>query len=622
MCGIVGIFDRTGKTPVREDLLERMNDCLVHRGPDDSGYFRQGDLAFGFRRLSIIDPAGGNQPMFNEDETLALVCNGEIYNYKELRASLVKKGHRFRSACDVEVILHLFEEEGPAFIRRLNGQFAFALFDQRRQTLLIARDHAGIVPLFYTQAGGHFIFSSEIKAILRHPAVRREVNLGCLDQIISFPGYVSPNTMFRDIHSLKPGHFLQVDRQEVTLREYWDLNFTDGRGRYDDHSEDDYLDRLEEILLQSVRYRLNADVPVGFYLSGGLDSSLIGAMIHKVGGSPRKSFSIVFGEKDIDERNFQRQVCAHLKQEASHHEIHFRPVDIADRLRQAVYFAECPLKESYNTCSLALSEEVRKSNIKVVLTGEGADELFAGYVGYRFDLIRPEDQGNPDTEAYLEEELRNRMWGDPHFIYEKNYYAFRELKRSIYSDSVNESFHQFDCFRDDLVDKSKLTGRDHLQRRSYIDFKLRLGDHLVADHGDRVAYANSVEARYPFLDIELIEFATALPSRLKLNDLSEKYLLRRCGERYLPPAIVHREKFGFVAPGSHYLLKQNIGWVNELLSSDLIRRQGYFNPETVERLKKLYGKEGFQLHQVFETDLLMVILTFGLLLEIFDLPSF
>jgi asparagine synthase (glutamine-hydrolysing) len=620
MCGIVGIFDRSGKAPVGQELLQKMTDCLAHRGPDDSGYFRQENISFGFRRLSIIDLAGGSQPMLNEDGTLALVCNGEIYNYKELRAGLIKKGHRFRSTCDVEVILHLFEEEGPAFIKRLNGQFAFALFDQRRQTLLIARDHAGIAPLFYTLAGDHFIFSSEIKAILRHPAVKRAVNLTCLDQIMSFPGYVSPSTMFRDIHSLKPGHFLEVDCKRIDISEYWDLSFVDGQGSSDACSEDDYLDRLEELLMQSVAYRLNADVPVGFYLSGGLDSSLIGAMVHKLAGSSRRSFSIVFGEKDIDERNFQRQVCAHLNQEASHHEINFSPEDIANRLRQAVYFAECPLKESYNTCTLALSEEVRKRHIKVILTGEGADELFAGYVGYRFDRVRPEDV--PDAETYLEEELRSRMWGDPHFFYEKNYYAFRELKRSIYSDSVNECFSQFDCFRDDLVDKSRLAGLDSLQRRSYIDFKLRLGDHLVADHGDRVAYANSVEARYPFLDIRLIEFAAGLPSRLKLNDLSEKYLLRRCGQRYLPPAIVHREKFGFVAPGSHYLLKRNIEWVNDLLSPALIKRQGYFNPETIERLKKLYGKEGFQLHQVFETDFLMIILTFGLLMEIFDLPSF
>lgn len=622
MCGIVGVFDRMGTSSIDAGLLEKMTSCLIHRGPDDSGYFLENAIGFGFRRLSIIDLGGGNQPMFNEDGSLALICNGEIYNYKELRAAMVQKGHRFRSDCDVEVILHLYEEEGTDFIRRLNGQFAFALYDKKKKCLLIARDHAGIAPLFYTVAGNYFIFSSEIKAILKHPAVKREVNLTCLDQIISFPGYISPATMFRDIHSVKPGHFLVIDPQQISINEYWDLDFMAPANQVVPCREQDYIDRLEELLLQAVRYRLNADVPVGFYLSGGLDSSLIAAMIHKIKGSDRDSFSIVFGENDIDEREYQRLMCAHLGQRAFHHEIMFRPEDIAERLRTAVYFSECPLKESYNTCSLALSEEVSKHNIKVILTGEGSDELFAGYVGYRFDRVRLPQEDKSDAENSMEKELRKKMWGDSNFMYEKNYYAFREIKRSIYSDAVNEGFGQFDCFTEDLVDKSKLAGRDDLQRRSYIDFKLRLADHLVADHGDRVAYANSVEARYPFLDIGVIEFAASLPSSLKLNDLAEKYIVKKCAEKYLPKSIIRREKFGFVAPGSHYLLKRDIEWINDLLAPDLIKRQGYFNPTTTERLKKIYRQDGFQLHQVFETDFLMIILTFGLFLDIFEMPCY
>lgn len=617
MCGIVGILDRTGQTPIDSELLKRMTACLIHRGPDDDGYYIENNLGFGFRRLSIIDLSGGVQPMFNEDKSIALVCNGEIYNYRELRREMEQKGHSFASDCDVEVILHLFEEEGTAFIRRLNGQFAFALFDIKAEKLIVARDQTGIAPLFYSQTGSHFIFSSEIKAILKHPGIKREVNLTCLDQILSFPGYVSPATMFKGIYSLKPGHFLSVDRQGITEKEYWDMDFT----VQDGHSDQYYIDQFEEKLLQAVRYRLNADVPVGFYLSGGLDSSLIAAMIHSIKGGDRKSFSIAFGEKEISERDFQQQVCAHLKQEEFHHEIMFTPEDIAERLRSAIYFAECPLKESYNTCSLALSEAVKNADLKVILTGEGADELFAGYVGYRFDRIRPAHQDFANAETIMEDELREKMWGDPGLLYEKNYHSFRDIKRSIFSDAVNEQYDQFDCFTDTIVDKSKLGGWDKLQKRSYLDMKLRLGDHLIADHGDRVAYANSVEARYPFLDINVIEFAARLPSHLKLNGLVEKYIVKKCAEKYLPHTIVNREKFGFVAPGSQYLLRKNIGWINDLLSPDLIEKQGYFNVATVERLKKMYMQDDFKLHQVFETDFLMIILTFGLFQDIFDLPS-
>jgi asparagine synthase (glutamine-hydrolysing) len=623
MCGITGVFDRKKQGLIEQVVLEKMTACLRHRGPDDDGYFIDSHIGFGFRRLSIIDLSGGKQPMCNEDGSLVLICNGEIYNYKELRREMVQKGHQFKSACDVEVILHLYEEEGVGFIKRLNGQFAFALFDKRKEQLLIARDQVGIAPLFYTITNDLFIFSSEIKALLMHPAVKREVNMTGLDQIVSFPGYVSPATMFRDIHSVKPGHFLLVNQQRVTDTEYWDLDFTTA-ARYQTalYTEQDYIDRFEELLLQAVKYRLHADVPVGFYLSGGLDSSLIAAMIHKIKGTDRSSFSVIFGENDINERKYQQQMCSHLNQQAHHHEILFRPEHIADRLRAAVYFAECPLKESYNTCSLALSEEVSRHNIKVILTGEGSDELFAGYVGYRFDSMRQSQSTIPDADSILDEELRNKMWGDHNFIYEKNYYAFREIKRSLYSEAANAVFEQFDCFNKELVDQSKLTGCDHLQKRSYLDLKLRLGDHLVADHGDRVAYANGVEARYPFLDINVIEFAASLPSHLKLNNLVEKYIVKKCAAKYLPESIIKREKFGFVAPGSHYLLKRNIEWINDLLAPDRIKSQGYFNPLTVERLKKTYLREGFQLHQVFETDFLMIVLTFGLFQEIFDLPSF
>jgi asparagine synthase (glutamine-hydrolysing) len=309
----------------------------------------------------------------------------------------------------------------------------------------------------------------------------------------------------------------------------------------------------------------------------------------------------------------------------SHHEIVFDWPQISDRLFSAVYHSESPLKETYNTASLALSESVRACGLKAILTGEGADELFAGYVGYRFDQFRhknnKKDQGY-DLEAMLEKELRLKVWGDENILYEKDLYEYRETKALLYSPQVNELFHEFDCLNYDLVSKEKLQDRHFIHQRSYLDFKLRLSDHLVADHGDRMAMANSVEARYPFLDVDVVEFAKEIPPDIKLKGFVEKYILKEVAKSLVPLKIINREKFAFHAPGSSYLLKQNIEWINELLSFDLIKRQGYFNPVTIERLKKQYREEGFRLNLPFESDLLIVVLTFGIFLQAFNMPYF
>jgi asparagine synthase (glutamine-hydrolysing) len=337
----------------------------------------------------------------------------------------------------------------------------------------------------------------------------------------------------------------------------------------------------------------------------------------------RHSFSIAFPDKDIDERPFQRTFNKEIA--STHHEILFDWEQVANRLKKAVYHSETPLKESYNTCSLALSELVHDSGVKVVLTGEGSDELFAGYVGYRFDAIRTTQQASSDPTEFMSEasenDARSTLWGNKNFFYETNYFALREAKLELYSGTVADRFSQFNAVRGDVVNKSRLIGRHPIHQRSYVDFKLRLSDHLVADHGDRVSYANSIEARYPFLDIRLIEFAKRLPPRMKLNGLIEKYIVKQAARRYLPTSICEREKFAFVAPGSPALLAQNIEWINDLLSSETIRRQGYFNPAVVERLKKAYSRPGFKLNLPFDNDLLMIVITFGIFLELFDMRN-
>lgn len=620
MCGITGILNHIPSAKADHGLLKRMADKLTHRGPDEEGYYIDEHIAFGFKRLSIIDLSGGQQPMFNEDRSIVSICNGEIYNYKELRSELIAKGHQLTTSCDVEVLVHLYEEHGPSFVERLNGQFAFAIFDKKQHQLMIARDHFGIAPIFYTQLENKLIFASEIKAILEHPEVKRSVNLQALDQVLSFPGLVSPSTMFENIYAIKPGHYALIRNGQLTTTEYWDLNYPKA-GELEEQPESFYLENLDRLLRKSVEYRMNADVPVGFYLSGGLDSSLIGGLVkHIAPDKQRISFSIGFNQGEIDERTHQQLMVEHLN--SRHNEIVFDWEDIESRFRDMVYFAESPVKESYNTCSMALSESVRRNDIKVILTGEGADELFAGYVGYRFDEQRAGMEEEMSMEKMLEDNERETLWGNPDFFYEKNQYEYQETKRALYSDSVNEQFDTFNSVRDTLVDKTKLDGRHPLHIRSYLDFKLRMSDHLISDHGDRMAYANSIEARYPFLDVELVNFVKTIPPGLKLNGLVEKYILKQVARSYIPKEIFEREKFGFVAPGSSALLRKNIPWVNRILSYETIQRQGYFNPETIERLKAQYSQEGFKLNLPFESDLLMIVLTFGVFLEQFDMPDY
>ena len=620
MCGFAGLIDTRGERRVDEEVLKRMTSTLTHRGPDSSGYFVDHNIGLGFRRLSIIDLTGGDQPVFKEDGSVVLMCNGEIYNYLELKHTLLEKGHVFRTASDVEVLLHLYEEKGTGLLDQLNGQFAFVIYDIKQNRLLLARDQFGINPLYYTLADGCLIFASEIKAILEHPQVTRKVDLTGLDQIFSFPGLVSPRTAFSNIESLPGGHYLIVQDGVVTEREYWDLDYPNHGDLGYQFSESYYVEKLTELFTQSVRYRLQSDVPVGFYLSGGLDSSMIGAMIRRVSpDTTRHSFSIGFTEKAISETKYQQLMARQVA--SSHHEIIFGWSEILERLPAMIYHCECPVKETYNTCSMALSRAAKDAGVTVVLTGEGADELFAGYVGYRFDQLGLRDAQPFDVDTILEEELREKLWGDRNLFYEIDQYAFRDIKSALYSSGVNELYAGFDCLEHSLVNQSRLQGRHPVHQRSYLDFKLRLSDHLISDHGDRMALANSVEARYPFLDLNLIEFSRQIPPDLKLNNFTEKYILRRVAEDLVPPAVLNREKYGFHAPGSPYLLQQKDPWIQDLLSYERIKRQGYFNPDTVERLKQRYGQPGFRLNLPFESDLLLIVLSFGIFLDVFHLPS-
>ena len=619
MCGICGYMLLPGRQQPAPPIIERMAEKLYHRGPDGTAFLHRYPVTFGFTRLSIIDLSGGMQPLTNEDNSLMLICNGEIFNYIELREELRQKGHTFKTHTDVEVILHLYEEFGVHFLNRLNGQFAFALYDEKRGQLFCARDYFGIIPFFYTMAGDGFVFGSEIKAILGYPGIKKELDLVALDQVFTFPGLISPRTMFKGIKSLENGHYLLLNRDgQLSDHEYWDLVYPEiGHTDYA-YPERYYVEKLNELIDQSIRLRLRADVPVGCYLSGGLDSSLIASkLMHLTPDVRRYSFSIDFADHSASEADFQRTVASMI--ESVHSEKLFLESDVIAQLPRTIYHCECPVKESYNTASLTLSRLVRDKDIKVVLSGEGADELFGGYVGYKFDKIRGMmAQASPQPKNG-EHALREVLWGNEDFFYEKDYHLFSDEKKQLYASSLSNHFHEIDCLQHFIIDKEKIRNREILHQRSYVDYKLRMVDHLVSDHGDRMAMANSVEARYPFLDKHIAEFAYQIPTGLKLKDFQEKHIIREIAKDIVPSRILKREKFGFIAPPSTQLLKKNHEYVNDLLSYDAIKRRGYFNPDTIEALKQRYSEKDFKLNIPFESDLLITVLTFGVFLEQFDL---
>ncbi|MFF2073336.1 asparagine synthase (glutamine-hydrolyzing) [Kitasatospora sp. NPDC058162] len=628
MCGIVGYAHLNGGRPADRAVLERMAGTLVHRGPDSDGYFLADHVGMATRRLSIVDPATGDQPIATPDGDVTVCCNGEVFNHAELRARLKAAGHAFRTGGDVEVLVHLYEEHGTGLVQHLNGQFSFALYDRARRRLVLARDHVGITPLHYAVTGGTLVFGSEVKALLAHPLVRREVDPGGLDQVMLLPGLVSPRTMFAGIATLPPGHLLVVEDGRIDVRRYWDLDYPQAAELSPAAAagDEERFGRLEQALRRSVELRMRADVPHAYYLSGGLDSSLVAGIAAKSAAERLRTFSVTFPDARMSEQPYQRMVARSLDSE--HHEVPVTPDHLLDQLREVVRHSECPLKESYNVASVRLSAAVRARGAKVVLSGEGADELFAGYVGYKFDKQtaaratrsrRRTAAGRQPLTA--EQRLNQRLWGNPLLSYGQRLGELAAARAELYSPELRSRLPDFDCLARPLVDLDQLRGRHVLHQRSYLDFKLRLADHLLGDHGDRVAMANSVEARYPFLDRDVIDCARALHPDLVLHGFQEKYPLKRIAERYVPSEIVNREKFAFHANPSADLLRADRSWIDDYLAPARIRREGYFDPAAVRELRARYAGREVGLNTLFEDDLLMVVVTHGIFLETFDLPA-
>jgi len=588
---------------------------LQHRGPDGYGLFSEFGIALACQRLAIVDVAGGHQPISTEQGDVVLVCNGEIFNHRALRHGLEQRGHRMATASDVEVILHLYEERGDACLELLDGQFAVALYDRTRRRLLLARDRMGIAPLFWTRIPGGIAFASEIKGLLAHPAVGRAIDVTGIDQVFALPGLVSPRTAVAGVHSLPPGHALVADAQGVRTHAWWDLEYPTVDVPPTEASSDAWAEALGAALKEAVARRLQGEVPVGAYLSGGLDSSLIVALLKELGVAS-DCFSIGFTEGAVDERAHQRHVVAATG--GRHHLIEQGVTDISARFERMIWHAECPVKESYNTASLALADAAHAAGMKVILSGEGADELFGGYPGYRVDAA-----GVGAHDDLLEGDLRAQVFGHRDVRYEAPLRPARQRRQVLYAEAIQADFEAVDCLEHALVDGARLRGRHPLHQRSYLDCKLRLADHLLGDHGDRMAMAASVEARFPFLDQAVVALAQQMPPHMKLRLVEGRWVakavVRDVARGRLPAGIVARDKMGFHAPGTPTLLQRAPEFLADVLSPARIARQGVFDPAAVAALQARHAVPGFRLDLPFEDDPLMVVVSTSVLMDVFEL---
>ena len=612
MCGICGIYNYKNQSKIDRVIVDNMLKKIAHRGPDGFDSVDLGDVVLGFNRLSFLDLQGGMQPFCNEDNTVYVICNGEIFNFKELTSKLTAKGHKFKTKTDTEVVVHLYEELGMDCLSQLNGQFAVAIYDTKIKTLFLARDQIGICPLFYTIHDGKVIFASEIKAILEYPGVPRKLNMKAVDQLMNYPGVVSPDTFFKDIYSMRAGHYLAI-KQDSDIKDYefWDLKYSEDIEQ-DDKGEEYYVQTLRQLLKDSISRRLIADVPIGFYISGGLDSSIVACYIGKFLLNSYYSFSAEIGEGELDESHFQQVVKDCVK--STHYSTKITEKEIWENLPNVIYHAESAVKESYDVAAYMLSGLVNTSPAKAVLTGQGSDEFFCGYAGYMVDLFRGMQKGQMLPE---ELEVNERLWGDPYFRYERNHPQIRQIHKTIYSSNVLGDIDNFSAFATSPIDVKKVAGLSSQKRRSYIDYKLRLSDHLLGEHGDRMIFSHSVEGRHPFLDKELLEFVTTIPDKYKLKGVNEKYILKKAGEGIVPDEILKRKKFPFQAPGMSSMINKadHIPYLEE----SVIKKYGVFDYAKIDELKKMYAQEDFKLMGAYEIDYLLIAMTVTMLMETYNM---
>jgi asparagine synthase (glutamine-hydrolysing) len=598
MCGISGVVYTDPGHPVDRALFRRMTSTLTHRGPDADGYLFGDGVALGHRRLSIIDLTSGDQPIYNEDGTRAIVFNGEIYNFRELRADLEARGHRFATASDTETIVHAWEEYGDACVTRLRGMFALALWDARERRLLLARDRVGKKPLYYAHDGERLLFGSELKALLADPSVKRDLALEALDDYLAFGAVPAPRTVYRGIAQVPAGHYLVWQAGRVAVTEYWDLVFRQGPER----READYLEELESVLDEAVRLRMVADVPLGAFLSGGVDSSAVVASMARQSSRPVQTTTVVFNERAFDEATHARAVATALG--TDHREVLVEP-RAADILPRLVWHLDEPFADSSALPTYYVSQAARQ-RVTVALSGDGGDETFAGYER-RYGMNLLEDR----LRRRLPRWLRRGLLRPAAAVWPKADRLPRPLRwkfvlRNLSLEPEHAFFHDMslftpadkgrlltDSFRRALGDHDpsalftrhfdRVRGLDHLSRILYVDTKAYLANDILVKV-DRMSMANSLEVRAPLLDHRVMEFAATVPSALKYHATASKYLLKRAVERRVPPAVVHRPKMGFAIPLAHWLRTELRETAHDLLLSRRAAGRDYFVPAAVRAM--------------------------------------
>lgn len=584
-----------------------MIDAVAHRGPDAKGFHVEDGVGLAHARLSILDLDGGAQPMADVDGDLVISFNGEIFNYVELRAELLARGGRFRTASDTEVILEAYRAWGPDCVEKLNGDFAFALWDRRRRRLMLARDRVGVRPLFYTARPDALWFGSEIKALLAVPGIDAAIDPVALDQVLTLWAPLAPRTIFAGIDELPPGHVLLADRDGVTLRPYWRLEFPDA----DDHAALDRRDpreiaaELRALLDDATRIRLRADVPVGAYLSGGLDSAIVTALMKRHAPDRLETFSVAFEDAAFDERPFQETMAAALG--TAHHVVTCATADIGEVFPAVVGHAERPMVRTGPAPLYALSRHVREQGLKVVLTGEGADEMFAGYDLFkeaklrRFCAAQPGSRRRPlllqrlypylpqlkaQSQRYREAFFLGTAddLADPLFSHLPRVRTLRGLEQ-FYAGDLRAALAGHDALaalRDRLPPEF---ARWHpLSQAQYLETTVLLPGFILSSQGDRVSMAHAVEGRYPFLDPRVIDFATRLPPHLKLKVLREKHILREATADLLPAAIATRPKQPYRAPESAAVLRPRAACVDTALAPAALAAAGLFDAGAVAKL--------------------------------------
>ena len=613
MCGIAGIVDLAGNRVIAGGIIQRMTQALFHRGPDEEGFFQRPGVVFGSRRLSIVGLADGQQPVANEDRSVSVVYNGEFFDYPEKRAELEARGHRMVTHCDTEIIPHLWEENQEGMFERLRGQFALALWDERRHHVVLGRDRFGICPLYWTRQGEWFLFASEIKALLASGMVPARPDLRGIDHIFTFSALPGPITCFEGVQLLSPGHYLEITpgsddytSSKISERPYWQMDFPD-RGEENRGGDQRILvDRFEKIMVEAVEKRLRADVPVGAYLSGGVDSSMIAALACHLKGPAINTYTVRVDAPELDELSAANLVARHIGTKPPIVQ-EFGAADVLNTYPQLIQAAEAPVIDTSCAALLQLARRVHACGQKVVLTGEGADEWLVGYPWYKaakllgfLDLLPGLPLSDRVRRAYLRSRqvpqypsqfrrgVEESIGGPNAWIDAYGLLGLSKLR--FYAPRLREVLENFNPWTDLQMPLQRAKRWHPLNRGIWVAARVTLAGHLLQAKGDRVSMHSSVEVRYPFLDEEVFDFLAELHPSWKLRGFRDKHLLRLLAERWVPPSVYRRRKAIFRAPLDSFHIEPEPPFVAQLLSEESLRRTGYFDAAAVRHWRHAFRR--------------------------------